>query len=362
MKIVGVEAIPLRVPLDRPATFATRTVRYRDYVVVRVHTDEGIEGIGYTWYLHSASIIEHLLKDHILGEDPFAIEKIWSNMYQEVFRERKGAAIRAMSALDIAIWDIIGKALEKPLHRLLGGYDDKIKCYASGGYYRKGKGLEGLVEEMLYYVERGFKAVKMKVGSLPIEGDVERVKAVRDAVGPNVEVMLDANNGYNVKQAIKAGRRYERYNVAWLEEPVWPDDIKGSAKVAAALEVPVASGELEYTRYGFRDLIENEAVDIIQPDATVCGGVTEWMKIANMAEAWNIPVNAHAEHEIHVHLMSAIKGGDYVEYFHRETDITKEMLLFKQQLVPKDGILEAPREPGWGLELDEEALIKYRIC
>jgi len=361
MQIVNIEAVPLRIPLDRPATFSTRTVRHRDYVAVRVHTDAGITGIGYTWYLHSAPIINFLLKQHLIGEDPFAVERIWWKMYREVYRERKGAAIRSLSAVDIAIWDIIGKALKKPLYQILGGYTNKPRCYASGGYYRPGKGTQDLANEMLEYVEKGFKAVKLKVGAVSIDEDVARIKAVRDAVGSDIEIMVDANNAYGVKQAIKAGRAFEKYDIAWFEEPVWPDDIEGSAKVAAALDVPIASGELEYTRYGFKELIERKAVDIIQPDATVCGGVTEWMKIAHMAAAWDIPVAAHAEHEVHMHLVGAVENGYYVEYFHKETDITKEMFLFKQHFTPIGGLLEIPDKPGLGLEFDEEALAKYNL-
>ena len=361
MKITNVEAIPLQIPLETPATFATRTIRFRDYVAVKIHTDEGITGIGYTWYLHSALVINHLLKEHLIGTDPFSIELLWNRMYHEVYRERKGAAIKAVSALDIALWDIIGKSLKQPLYRLLGGNSNKARCYASGGYYKEGKGIPGLVKEMTGYVARGFKAVKMKVGAMPIEKDLERIKAVRKALGSEIEIMIDANNGYTVTQAIKAGRAFEKYDVAWFEEPVWPDDIKGSAEVASALDTPVASGELEYTRYGFRDLIVNGAIDIAQPDATACGGITEWIKIAHMASAWNMPVAPHGEHEVHMHLVAAVPNGSYVEYFLREADIMKEMLLFIGAPETVDGWLEIPPRPGLGLEFDEKILKKYRV-
>ena len=359
MRITKVQCTMVSVPLNRPASFATRTVKKRDYTIVEISTDEGIVGVSTIWWHHTAMIIENHLKDLIIGEDPFFIENIWRKIYLELYRERKGAAICAISGVDIALWDIIGKAMKIPLYKLLGGFKSKVHCYASGGYYREGKGLKELAEEMISYVNQGFKAVKMKVGALSIEKDVERVKAVRDAIGPDIDLAIDANNAYTVKEAIKAGKLYGKHNVLWFEEPVWPDDIKGSAKVANFLDMPIASGELEYTRYGFKDIIENRAADILQPDVTFCGGITEFLKIAKMAEAWNIPIAPHAAHDIHVHLVAALPNALTVEYFLKDADIMREMELYKRTIEPKNGYLEVPNEPGLGIELDEKAIKRY---
>lgn len=361
MKIRNLRTTMVSVPLRQPVSFATRTVRKRDYTVVEVETDEGITGLGLTWWHHPAVIIREYLQQHVVGEDPFCIEKIWDRMYREIYRERKGAAICALSAIDLALWDILGKKLGQPVYRLLGGFRDQVPCYASGGYYREGKGVSDLAKEMSNFVGRGFRAVKMKVGGVGLEKDVERVKAVRNAIGQDVELMVDANNAYSVKQALLAGRQYEKYRVAWLEEPVWPDNVKGSALVAQALDMPIAAGELEYTRYGFRDLVHSAAADILQPDVMFCGGFSEALKIAHLAGAWHLPISPHAAHDFSVHYVAAVANGLSVEYFLRETDAMKEMELFEETLEPKNGFLELPGKPGLGVELSVKALRKYRV-
>lgn len=364
MKIDGVETIPLSVPLDKPAQFATRTVKEREFSIARVFTNEDVVGIGCVPIgepFSVTSIIERKLKNLVIGEDPFATEIIWDKMYREMYRDRKGAAIRAISAVDIALWDIKGKALNMPLYKLLGGNQKKVPCYASGGYYKEGKGIEGLVKEMMSYVNRGFKAVKMKVGAVSLDQDIERVKAVRENIGEDITLLIDANNAYNTHEAIKAGRAFEKYDAYWFEEPVGPEDFLGSRKVAEKLDIPVASGELEYTIYGFMNLVENRAVDIIQPDATVVGGITEWMKIAGLARAYGIPVAPHWEQEVHMHLTSATPNAMWVEFFMKEIDVRKEAELYKDYVEPVNGYLEIPDKPGLGVELDEKAVEKYRI-
>lgn len=364
MEIKSIKTLMLSIPLRKPVTFATRTVHRRQFSVVQVFTDEETYGIGCVPIgdpLAVTGIIERKLKSLVVGENPFSTEKIWEEMYREMYRDRKGAAIRAISALDIALWDIKGKALKMPLYKLLGGYRDKVPCYASGGYYREGKGLKGLEKEMVRYVEQGFTAVKMKVGAVSLKKDVERVKVARDAIGPDIDLMIDANNAYDTHTAIKAGRMFEKYDIYWLEEPVWPDNIKGSAEVAAALDTPVASGELEYLRYGFRELIENRAVDIIQPDATVVGGITEWIKVAAMASAWNIPVAPHWEQEIHMHLAAAVPSAFTVELFVKGGDIRLEDKIYKGYVEPEKGYLKVPNKSGLGIELDPDAIKKYQL-
>jgi D-arabinonate dehydratase len=274
---------------------------------------------------------------------------------------RRGAVIRAMSALDIALWDIIAKAAEQPLYRLLGGYRDEVPAYASGGYYREGKGLDGLAAEMGRYLEMGFTSVKMKIGRLDPLEDAERVRVARETLGPNVRLAVDANNAWpDAKSAIRAARMLEDYDIWWLEEPVFPDNIAASAQVAAALDMPVATGEIEATRWGFRELLERRAADIVQPDATVTGGVTEWMKIAHMAAGWDIPVAPHWMANIHVHLLAAIPNGLTVEFFVLEEDVLNFERIVREPLQPVDGMIQVPQRPGHGVELDEQALARYR--
>lgn len=361
MKVVNIETFKVSIPLSKPAMFATRIVRERDYTVVRVDTDEGIEGYGICWWHHPALIIEKYLRNHIIGSDPLKYEELWDRMYYELYRERKGGAICAISAVDIAIWDIICKYYNKPLYKLLGNYRDKVPCYASGGYYREKKGVDGLVREIMKYVKMGFKAAKIKIGRLSINEDYERVKAVRDEVGEDFMLMIDANNAYNRYEAIKAGKMFETLKVYWFEEPLWPDDIEGMAYVRQKISIPIAAGELEYTRYGFKELITRGAVDIIQPDVTFCGGITEFLKIAHLAESHGIPVAPHAAHDIHAQLVAAIPNGLIVEYFLKEADIMKDMVLYKKTLQPKNGYLQPSDRPGVGIIIDEEKLQEFQI-
>lgn len=364
MKITQVETIPLQVPLDRPISFATREVREREFTIVQIFTDEEISGFGCIPIgdpLSVKAVVDHKLKNLIVGEDPLCYERIWKKMYDEMYRDRKGAAIRAMSAVDIALWDIKGKALEMPLYKMLGGYRDKVPCYASGGYYHEGKGIEGLKQEMNNYMDKGYTAVKIKIGALSVRDDLERVKAARETIGPEVDLLIDANNAYDTPTAIKVGRELEKFDVYFFEEPVKPDNLEGSRIVAEALDVPVASGELEYTVYGFRDLIQEGGIDIIQPDATVLGGITEWIKVASLAKAHYIPISPHWEQEVHMHLVGAFPNTLWVEFFEREIGVRVEDKLYQTFPHPVDGYLNLPDKPGLGRELDRESIDEYRV-
>lgn len=362
MKIIDMKIICVSVTNERPVKFATRTVTKRDYTIVKIMTDNGLEGMGVVGFgvsMHVAEIIEKQLKHHVVGQDPLSFERIWEEMYREVYRDRKGLPIVAISAVDVAIWDVIGKFLKQPIYRLLGGYRDRVPCYASGGYYRENEGVKELLEEIEARLEEGFTAFKIKVGAVSIKQDLERVRAVRELIGPDAKLMVDANNAYDVYTAIRAGRGYEKYNIYWYEEPVWPDDLEGSAAVAVALDTPVASGELEYTRYGFRDIIQSHAADIIQPDATILGGVTEWLRVNSMAAALNVGVAPHNAQEVNSHLAGAKPNVLAIEFFVKNGDVRLEDKLFKDYREPENGYLKLPEEPGFGWHLDEDAIARY---
>jgi D-arabinonate dehydratase len=370
MKITDVQSAVLSIPLQQPTAFATTLVTAREYVVAWVETDEGLQGLGFTvggryagegHLIHTA--IQHNLKHLIVSESPFAVERLWERMFQTtVLMGRRGAVLRAISALDIALWDIIAKAAGQPLYHLLGGYCDEVPAYASGGYYREGKGLDGLAAEMERYMDMGFTSVKMKIGRLDPRQDAERVRVARETVGPDVQLAVDANNAWSdAPTAIRAARMLEEYDIWWLEEPVFPDNVPASAEVAAALDVPVATGEIEATRWGFRELLERRAADILQPDATVAGGITEWMKIAHMAAGWDVPIAPHWMANIHVHLLAAVPNGITVEFFVLEEDVFNFERMVREPLQPVEGKILVPQRPGHGVELEDEALTRYRI-
>ena len=371
MKIKKIEAMVLTCQLEKPIMDATYTLPHRSAVLVRVDTDEGISGIGEAAYfggppMITKMIIEKELADYIIGEDPRNIERLWEKMYQRSIKHgRKGAIIASMSGIDIALWDIIARSVNMPLYRLLGGFHERIRAYASAGFYAESKGLKELANEMASYVKEGFTAVKMKIGRVSQAEDVARIKAVREAIGPNIDLLVDGNNVYNAYEAIKMARKMEEYDVFWFEEPVPAEDLEGSAKVAAAIDMPLAAGENEFTRYGFRDLILHRAIDIAQPDATWCGGITEARKIASMASAWNIPCVPHSFSSAvalvsNLHFSASIPNSMFQE-FDRNYNPLREELLTEPVKINKDGYIDLPQKPGLGVELNESVVKKYRV-
>jgi len=323
-----------------------------------ITTDEGVTGLCPTWGPSPDVNVFALaiFKPLVVGMDPFEVEKIWEKCYwTQLGSVRRGAPMRALSYIDIAIWDIIGKACKQPIHRLLGGHRTKVAAYGSG--ININFTLEELVEQSRSFVKDGFKAVKMKIGRRDAEEILERVKAVRDAVGLKVALMVDANNGWSVQTAIKMARRLERYDVYWLEEPIIADDIEGYAKLCASTDVPIATGESHYTKYEFKELIERKAVDIVQADVTKVGGITEWMKVAAIAEAWGLPMAPHAISQIHTPLVAAIPNGLIVECIR---GFVARKPLWRDPIIPKDGYVECIDKPGLGLEIDEAVVKEYR--
>ncbi len=371
MKISKVEAMVLTCQLDKPIMDATYTLPSRSVVLARVETDEGISGIGEAAYfggppMITKMIIEKELADYLIGEDPLNIERLWETMYQRSLKHgRKGAIIASMSGIDIALWDIKARSVGMPLYRLLGGCYEKIRAYASAGFYAEGKGLKELAGEMESYVKEGFTAVKMKIGRVSQAEDMARIKAVREAIGPNIDLLVDGNNVYASYEAIKMARKMEAYDVFWFEEPVPAEDIEGSARVAHAIDMPLAAGENEFTRYGFRDLIINQALDIAQPDATWCGGITEARKIAAMASAWNITCVPHSFSSAialmsNLHFSASIPNSMFQE-FDRNYNPLREELLTEPVRINKDGYIDLPDKPGLGVELNESTVKKYRV-
>jgi L-alanine-DL-glutamate epimerase-like enolase superfamily enzyme len=285
LRITGVKFLRLKYPGKMPVkrnAIITSGGGAPGMTLLEVYTDGGI--VGRSVPAGGQSLIESELLPRIKGENPFFVERIWDRMYHHNRKPvAKGEYIRAMGAVDIAVWDIIGKAMNLPVYKILGACSDRIRVYAAGGYYEEGKGPRELAKEMEEYVKEGFRAVKMKIGGEPMRQDAERVRAVREAVGPDVDVMIDANNAWNAYDAIKFGRMVEKYDPYWFEEPVEPDDFAGCAEVRKALDIPIVAGENEFTRWGARDLIQANSADILNLDTVVSGGITEYRKIAALA-------------------------------------------------------------------------------
>ena len=363
---IGVSVV--RVPLDRVTSFATRTVKAREYCLVKVRSSDGVEGIGFC-YAGTAGgslvqlAVQELLAPVLLGQESTRIEGLWDEMYREVLLQgRCGSVMRAISIVDVALWDLNARTAKLPLYQYLGCWSvEKVPCYASGGYYLEGKTPKKLGEEVAAYVKKGFRAVKIKVGRLSVNEEEDRVRAAREAIGPDVHLMMDINNAWlDLPTALLYCRRFEKYNPYWVEEPFSPDDIDNHAKLALATSIPVATGEIEYGRWRFRELLDKRAAEILQADAAVCGGITEWRRIAQTAASYEVTICPHWFHDLHVHLVASAPNARYVEFF-PDDQVLNFRKLINRQLLVKNGDLLLPQTPGLGFEFDERAVAKYAV-
>lgn len=346
-------------------------------VLVRVHTDDGLTGLASVGVGNgsAAYIIEHCLQPVVLGASPFDVEILWEKMFRSTLNfGRKGVCIEAISAVDIALWDLIGKAVGQPVYNLLGGRTrERIRVYASRLYARQD--LAQLAREAREFVRQGFTAMKQRFGFGPRDGpegmrkNVALIRAVREAVGPDVELMADAYMGWDVPYAIRMIRMIEDagLNLQWVEEPVVPDDIDGYARIRRAVSTPISGGEHEFTRYGFRELIRKEAVDILQPDVNRAGGITEARKIWAMAAAENIRVIPHAGQAHNYYLVMAHLNSPLAEYFPSTAegapldDDTLFWELFQGEPRAREGHITLSGKPGLGLELNQDRIREWSL-
>lgn len=368
-RVKRVEARTLAIPLGKPLAFATRYVTRREYTLVRIQTEEGVEGTGYCYCGNRAGrlvteFVRQLFRDHLLGADPFAVETLWNEMYRDaVLLGRRGAAVRALSAIDVALWDVVGKLTGLPLHRLLGGpKSPRVPCYASGGYYWEGVDpCQYIHDELKSYVDASFSAVKIKVGRLSPQEELKRARVARRAIGPDVLLMMDANNAWpDAATAIPAIRALAEVDPFWIEEPLMPDDVRGHAAIRQKVSVPVATGEIEATRWGLAELLEQGAADMLQPDATVLGGITEFLKVAGLASGKNVPLYPHWMHHLHTSLVAALPGAVMVEYFPDLSVLNLGQVLLNP-IEARDGTLPLPEEPGIGVVFDEKAVDRFAV-
>jgi L-alanine-DL-glutamate epimerase-like enolase superfamily enzyme len=356
------------VPLDRHTAFSTRLVTARDYTVVRVKTADDHYGIGFCYSGNRAGMlvtyaVRELFAPLLRGRSALDVEGSWSAMYDEsLLQGRAGSVMRALSIIDIALWDRNARATGLPLSRYLGGTcSATVPAYASGGYYLEGKTPEHLGEEMAGYVALGFRAVKMKVGRLDPRSEEARIRAAREAIGDDVLLMLDANNAWSdVPTALEYMRRYEPFNPYWIEEPFSPDDIESHAQLSRRTPVTVATGEIEAGRWRHQALLDKRAAMILQSDAAVCGGISEWRRIAASAAAVGVTMCPHWFHDLHVHLVASTPNARYVEFF-PDDQVLNFRRLVDTQLSFADGELTVPTRPGLGFDFDEAALNEYAL-
>jgi len=365
-----VQARWVTLPVERPTRMSTRNLDRRDYLLVEVEAD-GAVGVGYSYAgtrgggLLSVAVRD-LLAEVLVGSDENDITGLWQRMYQEsLLVGRRGAVLRAISAVDIALWDLQGVRLGVPLAVLLGGAVRPLTAYASGGYYRPDEGswADALRREIEFNRSLGFEDHKIKVGGLSVAEDAERVAAATEAIDSRGRLALDANNAYlSVAEALTATREFEQAagtsGLWWMEEPLSPDDFAGHASLAQQLETPVATGEIHQTRWDFRDLIAAGAADVLQPDVGVVGGVT-----ARTAETFGLQVAPHWHANVHAHLAAATPNCLTVEHFAMEKDIYnfERLLTPESRLAVGDGCVRLSERPGIGVEFDPDVVDHYTV-
>lgn len=381
MKITDLRVHVLQSPLDQPFAFSQGWVGRRSATLVEVATDSGLTGWGEAFAQGleppqiAAAVVEHALRPLVLGANPLDIEVLWHRMYHQT-RDygRKGSVIAAISAVDIALWDLAGKHYGEPVHRLLGGaFRDRVQPYATGFYRLRGQGeAPRLADEALAHFEAGFRLMKVKLG-YGVDDDIAVIRAVARAIeGRGVTLMVDTNHAYGRAEALRLGYVLDELDLRWYEEPVAPEDIDGYCELRARLRTPIAGGENEHTLHGFRELLGRHAVDIAQPDVGSCGGLTAARHIVALAQANGIEVNPHVwgsavAQAASLHLIAALPVAHHSVFARPPVlEYDRSSHPFRRELVTEpiemaDGAVPVPQGPGLGITLRAETLDRFRI-
>lgn len=358
--IASVDTGFYRIPLPRVLTDSTHgAMRAFELVTVRVRDREGQEGVGYTYTVGRngaaiAAVLDREIAEIVDGEDADRIESLWHKLWWALhYGGRGGPTVLAISAFDMALWDLKARRAGLPLWSILGGFDPAVPVYAGG--IDLDLPLDDLLAQTDGNLARGFRAIKMKVGRPNLKEDVERIAAMRGHLGQGFPLMVDANMKWGVDQAIRAARAFAPYDLTWLEEPTIPDDPAGHARIVREGGLPVAAGENLRSLWEFKQYVAAGAVTYPEPDVTNCGGVTPFMKIARLAEAFNLPVTSHGAHDVTVHLLAACPNRSYLEAhgFGLENYIAEPLLI-------EDGFARAPDRPGHGIAFDWAGLDRLR--
>ena len=360
MPIATVQADHYLIPLPQVLSDSTHgEIAAFELVTVRLTDHDGAEGVGYSYTVGAGgaavrALIVRDLRPLLLGQDAERIEALWQRMWWGLhYGGRGGPSCLAISAVDMALWDLRTRRLKQPLWRALGGHDPKVKVYAGGIDLQFP--LDKLLRQTDDNLTKGFRAIKMKVGRKHLREDVERVAAMRAHLGADFPLMVDANMQWGVDEAIRACRALQKYELVWVEEPTIPDDVAGHARIVREGGMPIATGENLHTLYEFKQMIAAGGVTFPEPDVTNCGGVTAFMKIAHLAEAFNLPLTSHGAHDVTVHLLAAAPNASYLEAhgFGLERFIAAPLAI-------RDGFAVAPERPGHGIDFDWEGLETVR--
>jgi L-alanine-DL-glutamate epimerase-like enolase superfamily enzyme len=372
MKITDIEVHILQAPdTGRPHWVSHFIVPRANEILVKIKTSEGVEGFGiatsYTPIEAAVHCFNTGIAEQIIGEDPLATEKLFQKLFANTFSRfghekgwGKEALMRIGAAVDIACWDVIGKVANLPLYKIFGGFRDEVPCYVTCAYYRDGKDLVELRDEIQMLVDQGHKGFKAKVGGVSLAEDIDRVATVRDIIGDEADLMIDVNRGWDLATAIEGAKLLEAFKPRWLEEPVrWADDRRELKLLSHKTSIPLSAGESELTSWGCRSLIDEQSIDILQFDCTMTGGFTEGRKLAALCELNHVQVAPHHDCFIHAHIVAGSPAGCIVESF---TDPERDPLqaeLYENPPAIQNGILTLNQEPGLGLTLSNAAVNKF---
>lgn len=351
MKIVQVQTLKVEVPLNKPLITAIHKTESIGAVIIRLETDSGLVGENYLFALNKDRLVVFeamilSLKQFLIGQNPLYVERIWEQMWNDCNPVgQKGISISAISAIDTALWDLIGKHTNMPLYQLYGACRDKVKAYASSGLWLSAS-IDELIEEAHQFIEQGFLSMKLRLGKANPKEDIERARALRQSIGEDIEILTDANQSLNARQAIALARQLEELNIGWLEEPVPAHDLAGHSRILEAINIPVASGETDYTRFGMKNILDNKAVDILMPDLQRIGGLSEFRKTAALASAYNIPISTHIFTEQSLSIAGSAANCISVEH------VDWFAPLYKETPIIEDGDIHMPQASGIGFQFD----------
>jgi L-alanine-DL-glutamate epimerase-like enolase superfamily enzyme len=358
MRITSVETGLYRIQLPVALSDSTHgTITHFELITVRLRDSDGAEGVGYTYTVGAGgaaiyALIDQGLRSVLIGADADGIEALWQKMWWHLhYGGRGGSVCLGISACDIALWDLKARRFSAPLWQLLGGFDPAVPCYAGG--IDLDFPLDALLRQTDDNLAKGFRAIKMKVGRPRLSEDVERVRAMRSHLGADFPLMVDANMRWSVDEAIRAARAMQDSNLVWLEEPTIPDDVAGHARIVRDGRLPVATGENLHTLHEFKAMIEAGGVTFPEPDVTNCGGVTVFMKVAHLSEAYNLPLTSHGVHDLTVHLLAAAPNRSYLEVHGFGLD-----RYIAEPLVIRESKAIAPERPGHGVQFDWQSLAR----
>ncbi len=360
MKIVNISTTLVEIPLAKPLMTAIHKTETVACIIIRVEADNGLVGENYIFTLHKSRlpIFDAMIKSlspFVIGKSPFYVERIWDDMWNDCNSiGQKGVSISAVSAIDTALWDLVGKKANRPLYQLFGAYRDKIKAYASSGLWLSSS-IDELIEEAHGFIEQGFRSMKLRLGKDNLKEDIARVRALRNSVGDDIEILTDLNQSMTPHKAIALAEELKSYNIAWLEEPIAANDLAGHARIREAINIPLASGETEYTRFGMKDMLDANAVDILMPDLQRIGGLSEFRKAAALASAYHIPISTHIFTEQSLTIAGSQANCISVEH------VDWFSPLYKEKIRIENGYIIIPERPGLGFTFDANTIKEYQV-